>query len=52
VIADVEAETGVRPVFYQQPEGKQFAFLDFKNAEDAKHALNKRFRIAGRSLVV
>jgi hypothetical protein len=50
VIAGVEAETGIRPVFFHRPEGKQFAFLHFKNAKDAKHALNKGFKIARRTV--
>jgi hypothetical protein len=52
VMADVEAETGVRPISVDQPDGQQFAFLDFKSAKDAKHALEKGFKIASRTLGV
>jgi RNA recognition motif-containing protein len=52
VIADVEAQTGVRPIFLHEPEGKQFAFVEFENAEDAKHALNKGFKIASRTVSI
>jgi hypothetical protein len=52
VIADVEAEAGVRPVSVDLPDGKQFAFIHFENARDAKHVLNKGFKIAGKTVSI